>query len=94
MRDARFILALRRSHYLFDDIRPVLEDLRAEGGTEALRTAITTRSAALTARTAAMLEGAGICTRTCVRPPPSRPRRPGRPHSARRATSERHPARP
>ncbi|MDX3521761.1 MerR family transcriptional regulator [Streptomyces scabiei] len=59
VRDARFILALRRNHYLLDQIRPVLEDLRDEGGTEALRTAVTTRHAALTARTAAMLEGAG-----------------------------------
>jgi DNA-binding transcriptional MerR regulator len=59
VRDARFILALRRNHYLLDQIRPVLEDLRDEGGTEALRTAVTTRHTALTARTAAMLEGAG-----------------------------------
>ncbi|MEU1557487.1 MerR family transcriptional regulator [Streptomyces scabiei] len=59
VRDARFILALRRSHYLLDQIRPVLEDLRDEGGTEALRTAVTTRHTALTARTTAMLEGAG-----------------------------------
>jgi DNA-binding transcriptional MerR regulator len=59
VRDARFILALRRNHYLLDQIRPVLEDLRREGGTEALHTAITTRAGALTARTAAMLEGAG-----------------------------------
>ncbi|MFM9557032.1 MULTISPECIES: MerR family transcriptional regulator [Streptomyces] len=59
VRDARFILALRRSHYLLDDIRPVLEDLRAEGGTDALRAAITARRTALTARTAAMLDGAG-----------------------------------
>ncbi|MFI2040786.1 MerR family DNA-binding transcriptional regulator [Streptomyces bottropensis] len=59
VRDARFILALRRDHYLLDQIRPVLEDLRDEGGTEALRTAITARRTALTSRTAAMLEGAG-----------------------------------
>ncbi|MEI5527264.1 MerR family transcriptional regulator [Streptomyces brasiliscabiei] len=59
VRDARFVLALRRSHYLLDDIRPVLDDLRREGGTEALRTAVTGRRIALTARTAAMLEGAG-----------------------------------
>lgn len=44
MRDARLIHTLRRSHYLFPQIRPVLEGLR--------RTA-------LTARTTAMLEGAG-----------------------------------
>ncbi|MEH0531713.1 MerR family transcriptional regulator [Streptomyces stelliscabiei] len=59
VRDARFILALRRNHYLLDQIRPVLEDLRDEGGTEALRAAITARRTALTSRTAAMLEGAG-----------------------------------
>ncbi|MDX3715128.1 MerR family transcriptional regulator [Streptomyces europaeiscabiei] len=59
VRDARFILALRRNHYLLDHIRPVLEDLRHEGGTDALRTAVTARRTTLTTRTAAMLEGAG-----------------------------------
>ncbi|WP_443046565.1 MerR family transcriptional regulator [Streptomyces sp. DSM 40750] len=59
VRDARFILALRRNHYLLDHIRPVLEALRREGTTEALHTAIETRHTALTTRTAAMLGGAG-----------------------------------
>ncbi|MER6160059.1 MerR family transcriptional regulator [Streptomyces sp. NPDC001868] len=59
VRDARFVLALRRNHYLLDDVRPVLESLRNEGSTEALHTAVTTRHTTLTARTAAMLEGAG-----------------------------------
>ena len=56
--DARFVLAVRRNHYLLDHIRPVLDDLRHEGGTNALRTAVTTRHTTLTTRTAAMLEGA------------------------------------
>ncbi|MFJ4471927.1 hypothetical protein ACIP2X_31195 [Streptomyces sp. NPDC089424] len=40
-------------------IRPVLEDVRREGGTEAMRTAIDGRGEALNARTRAMLSGAG-----------------------------------
>ncbi|MDN0193537.1 MerR family transcriptional regulator [Streptomyces sp. S.PNR 29] len=59
VRDARLIHTLRRSHYLFDQIRPVLRDLRREGSSEALRAAVTARGEALTARTRAMLEGSG-----------------------------------
>ncbi|MFI6490563.1 MerR family transcriptional regulator [Streptomyces sp. NPDC050564] len=59
VRDARLIHTLRRSHYLFPQIRPVLEGLRRTGSTAALRAAIAARRTALTARTTAMLEGAG-----------------------------------
>ncbi|MET9864777.1 MerR family transcriptional regulator [Streptomyces sp. NPDC006386] len=59
VRDARLVHTLRRSHYLFDQIRPVLEDLRREGSTEALRAAIAARGEALTARTRGMIAGAG-----------------------------------
>ncbi|MFI7410942.1 MerR family transcriptional regulator [Streptomyces sp. NPDC049627] len=59
VRDARLIHTLRRSHYLLDQIRPVLDGLRREGSTQALRTAIRTRGEMLTARTRAMLSGAG-----------------------------------
>ncbi|CAM5471448.1 MerR family transcriptional regulator OS=Streptomyces tendae OX=1932 GN=GUR47_18265 PE=4 SV=1 [Streptomyces tendae] len=59
VRDARVVRALRRSHHLFDRIRPVLEDLRREGGSEALRAAVEARGQALTARTRSMLAGAG-----------------------------------
>ncbi|CAL9540749.1 hypothetical protein SUDANB176_04240 [Streptomyces sp. enrichment culture] len=59
VRDARIVHTLRRSHHLFDRIRPVLEGVRREGGGEALRAAIGARDEALTARTRAMLEGAG-----------------------------------
>ncbi|CAL9477796.1 TioE family transcriptional regulator [Streptomyces sp. Tu 3180] len=59
VRDARIVHTLRRSHHLFDQIRPVLEGMRREGGSEALRAAIGARGEALTARTRAMLEGAG-----------------------------------
>ncbi|MFE1247532.1 TioE family transcriptional regulator [Streptomyces sp. NPDC058735] len=59
VRDARLVHTLRRSHYLFDQIGPVLEGLRREGGTEALHAAITSRGEALTARTRGMIEGAG-----------------------------------
>jgi DNA-binding transcriptional MerR regulator len=58
VRDARVVRALRRSHHLFDRIRPVLEDLRREGSSEALRAAVEARGRALTARTRAMLAGA------------------------------------
>ncbi|CAL9530665.1 MerR family transcriptional regulator [Streptomyces sp. enrichment culture] len=58
VRDARVVRTLRRSHHLFDRIRPVLDDLRREGSSEALRAAIETRGHALTERTRAMLAGA------------------------------------
>jgi DNA-binding transcriptional MerR regulator len=60
VRDARLIQTLRRSHYLLDQIRPVLEGLRREGSSTALRAAIAARGEALTGRTRAMLEGAGL----------------------------------
>ncbi|MFC9126938.1 MerR family transcriptional regulator [Streptomyces sp. NPDC057099] len=59
VRDARLVHTLRRSHYLFDQIRPVLEGLRREGSSEALRAAVAARGEALTARTRAMIEGSG-----------------------------------
>ncbi|MBC9727819.1 MerR family transcriptional regulator [Streptomyces sp. TRM68367] len=59
VRDARFVQTLRRSHYLLGQIRPVLDELRREGSTEALRAAIAARGEALAGRTREMLEGAG-----------------------------------
>ncbi|GGZ38923.1 MerR family transcriptional regulator [Streptomyces vinaceusdrappus] len=59
VRDARVVHTLRRSHYLFDQIRPVLDGLRREGGSAALRAAVEERGRLLTARTRAMLAGAG-----------------------------------
>ncbi|WP_338400155.1 MerR family transcriptional regulator, partial [Streptomyces graminilatus] len=59
VRDARLIQTLRRSHYPLDQIRPVLEELRLRGGTEALRAAVAARGEALAERTRAMLTGAG-----------------------------------
>ncbi|MGV4891144.1 MerR family transcriptional regulator [Streptomyces viridosporus] len=59
VRDARLVHTLRRGHHLFDRIRPVLDGLRREGSGEALRAALDARDEALTARTRAMLEGAG-----------------------------------
>ncbi|MGW0189536.1 TioE family transcriptional regulator [Streptomyces sp. NPDC003362] len=59
VRDARLIHTLRRSHYPLDQIRPVLEGLRREGSSEALRAAVAARGETLTARTRAMLKGAG-----------------------------------
>ncbi|MEV3855989.1 TioE family transcriptional regulator [Streptomyces sp. NPDC050095] len=59
IRDARIIHTLRASHYLFRQIRPVLDELRASGGGEALRAALDERDRALTARTRLMLRAAG-----------------------------------
>ncbi|MFJ7176716.1 MerR family transcriptional regulator [Streptomyces massasporeus] len=59
VRDARLVHTLRRSHYLFDQIRPVLEGLRREGSSAALQAAVAARGEALTARTRVMIEGAG-----------------------------------
>ncbi|MEU4983336.1 MerR family transcriptional regulator [Streptomyces sp. NPDC021969] len=59
VRDARVVRTLRRSHHLFEQIRPVLEDLRRAGSSEALRAAVEARGRALTARTRSMLAGAG-----------------------------------
>ncbi|MEU5737395.1 TioE family transcriptional regulator [Streptomyces tendae] len=59
VRNARVVRALRRSHHLFEQIRPVLEDLRRAGSSEALRAAVEARGRALTARTRSMLAGAG-----------------------------------
>ncbi|MFI2617075.1 MerR family transcriptional regulator [Streptomyces sp. NPDC018584] len=59
VRDARVVHLLRQSHYLFAQIRPVLDDLRRSGGVAALRAALAQRETVLNARTRAMLEGAG-----------------------------------
>lgn len=59
VRDAGMIAMLRRAGYRLPQIRPILEGLRREGSTEALRSAVVQRQAALTQRSAAMLEGAG-----------------------------------
>ncbi|WP_329220025.1 MerR family transcriptional regulator [Streptomyces sp. NBC_01485] len=60
VRDARVIQSLRRSHHLFAQIRPVLAELRREGGSEAaLRATLAARAQTLTSRTRAMLAGAG-----------------------------------
>ncbi|MFG7945117.1 MULTISPECIES: MerR family transcriptional regulator [Streptomyces] len=60
VRDARVIRMLRLSGYPLPQIRPVLDELRASGGTEALRAALARRRAELTRRTAALLEGGGL----------------------------------
>ncbi|MER6560238.1 MerR family DNA-binding transcriptional regulator [Streptomyces sp. NPDC001027] len=60
VRDARIVHSLRRAHHLFAQIRPVLAELRREGGSEAaLRSALAARGEALTARSRAMLAAAG-----------------------------------
>ncbi|MER6953064.1 MULTISPECIES: MerR family transcriptional regulator [unclassified Streptomyces] len=60
VRDARIVHSLRRGGHLFAQIGPVLTELRREGGSEtALRSALEARAQTLTARTRAMLAGAG-----------------------------------
>lgn len=59
VRDARIIQLLRQGRYLFTHIRPVLDDLRHTGGTDALRAAVAERRAALNRRARAMLAAAG-----------------------------------
>ncbi|RCV52907.1 MerR family transcriptional regulator [Marinitenerispora sediminis] len=59
VRDARLIHLLRQSRYPLPRIRPVLDDLRRTGGSDALRAAIARQHADLARRTTAMLDGAG-----------------------------------
>ncbi|MDH6698589.1 DNA-binding transcriptional MerR regulator [Streptomyces sp. MAA16] len=58
VRDARLVHTLRRAHHLFDQIRPVLAELRREGDRADLRSALADRAGSLTARSRAMLTGA------------------------------------
>ncbi|UNS99939.1 MerR family DNA-binding transcriptional regulator [Streptomyces tubbatahanensis] len=59
-REARLVALLRQSRYPLPQIRPVLDGLREAGSTEQLRAALDRRARDLTARTTAMLEGAGL----------------------------------
>ncbi|WP_338484466.1 MerR family transcriptional regulator [Streptomyces sp. SCSIO 75703] len=59
VRDARVTHTLRRGRHPVDRIRPVLEEVRREGGGTALREALAAREAALLARGRALLAGAG-----------------------------------
>lgn len=56
VRDARLVQMLRQGHHLFRHIQPILDELHASGGTEALRAAIAQRERAHTAQATAMLE--------------------------------------
>jgi DNA-binding transcriptional MerR regulator len=60
LRDARIIHLLRQSLYRFNDIRPILDDVRQAGGTTALSVALDRRRAELHRRAAAMLNGASL----------------------------------
>jgi len=60
VRDARIIAVLRQGRYGFEQIRPVLEDLRRTGSPEALRTAVAERRAAHDRCSRAMLHGAAL----------------------------------
>lgn len=56
--EARVVALLRGGHHPLPVVRTVLDELRRSGGREALREALATREAALTARSAATLDGA------------------------------------
>ena len=58
VRDARMIHMLRQARYPLTQIEPVLDGLRREGSSDALRGAIAHRRDALTRRATAMLEAA------------------------------------
>ncbi|MFI8927722.1 MerR family transcriptional regulator [Streptomyces sp. NPDC053474] len=57
LRDARMISLLRQAGHPLAQIRPVLEDLRETGGSEALRAALDRRTRDLTHKSRATLEG-------------------------------------
>ncbi|MET0237652.1 MAG: MerR family transcriptional regulator [Kibdelosporangium sp.] len=58
IRDARMIQMLRQGYYPLPMIKPILDELRESGSTEALHAAIAQRQAALTTRATEMLAGA------------------------------------
>ncbi|WP_238412426.1 MerR family transcriptional regulator [Saccharothrix deserti] len=58
VRDARLVATLRQSRYPLPVIKPIMDQFRSSGGTEALRDAITAREADLTRQAMAMLEAA------------------------------------
>lgn len=58
IRDARIVRILRRAGYLFDRIRPIIEEIHNAGSTEALHRALQQRYAAITGQSQAMLKGA------------------------------------
>ncbi|MBP2325189.1 DNA-binding transcriptional MerR regulator [Kibdelosporangium banguiense] len=58
IRHARMIQMLRNGHYPLPMIKPILQELRGSGSTDALRAAIAQRQTALTMRATAMLAGA------------------------------------
>lgn len=63
VRDARMVLILRQSRYPLPQIRPILDELRRSGGSDALGEALDRRRQALTRRSRAMLEGAALLHR-------------------------------
>jgi DNA-binding transcriptional MerR regulator len=72
VRDAHMIYMLRQAHYLLPQIRPILDDLRRSGSTDALRAAVATRQSSLTKRAIALLEASSHLHRHLTTEP-SRP---------------------
>lgn len=58
VRDARLVAVLRQGRYPLPQIKPIVDQVRDSGGTEALRAAVSDRGTALAHRSAAMLEAA------------------------------------
>lgn len=63
VRDAQAVLTLRQAYYSLPSIRPIIDDLRRSGSTDALRAAVAERNATLTRQATAMLEAAGLLHR-------------------------------
>ncbi|MCA2214970.1 MerR family transcriptional regulator [Jidongwangia harbinensis] len=74
VRDARMVAMLRQARYPLAQIGPILDGLRREGSTEALRTATARRQGQVSAQSLAMLAAAGLLHEylTGFAPPPQR----------------------
>ncbi|GAA1277584.1 MerR family transcriptional regulator [Saccharothrix xinjiangensis] len=66
VRDARLVAMLRQARYPLPRIKPIMDEFRAAGGAEALRTAIADREVQLAAHALAMLEAAAALHRYLV----------------------------
>ncbi|MFD7655763.1 MerR family transcriptional regulator [Actinosynnema sp. NPDC059797] len=63
VRDARLVAMLRQARYPLPRIKPIMDEFRAAGGTEALRAAIADREAQLAAHAPVMLAAAAALHR-------------------------------
>lgn len=66
VRDARLVAMLRQGRYPLPRIKPIMDEFRGSGGTDALRAAIVEREADLARRSSAMLEASTALHRYLV----------------------------